>query len=100
MSSRHSPVATGGAAGTRGAVFDGSSLRGFQTIDASDMLLVPDLDTAVIDPTEATPTLAIICDVTDPISGARYTRDPRHVAAKAEGYLQASGVAGAAYFGP
>ncbi|MFA7248676.1 MAG: type I glutamate--ammonia ligase [Dehalococcoidia bacterium] len=85
---------------TRGVGFDGSSLRGFQSIDASDMLLLPDLASAVIDPTEAVPTMAIICDVVDPLSGARYSRDPRYVAAKAEAHLAASGVADTAYFGP
>ena len=85
---------------TRGVGFDGSSLRGFQAIDESDMLLVPDLDSAVIDPTEATPTLVLVCDVTDTITGARYTRDPRYIASKAEEYLRASGIADTAYFGP
>ena len=85
---------------TRGVGFDGSSVRGFQPIDESDMLLVPDLDSAVIDPSEAVPTIAFVCDVTDTITGARYTRDPRYVAAKAEEYLRASGIADTAYFGP
>ena len=85
---------------TRGIGFDGSSLRGFQSIDASDMLLRPDLDSAVLDPTAPAPTMAIVCDIVDPISGARYSRDPRHVAAKAEAHLAASGVADTAYFGP
>ena len=85
---------------TRGVGFDGSSLRGFQSIDASDMLLLPDLGSAVVDPTEAAPTMAIVCDVVDPMSGARFSRDPRYVAAKAEAHLAASGVADTAYFGP
>src|SRR5262249_31101879 len=83
----------------RGVGFDGSSLRGFQAIDESDMLLVPDLDSAVIDPTQATPTIAIVCDVVDTISGARYSRDPRYVARKAEQYLVTSEIADTAYFG-
>ena len=89
-----------GEAVTRGVGFDGSSLRGFQSIDASDMLLLPDLDSAVIDPTEAVPTMAIVCDIVDPVTGGRYSRDPRHVIAKAEAHLAASGVADTAYFGP
>ncbi len=84
----------------RGVGFDGSSLRGFQAIDESDMLLVPDLDTAIIDPTEEVPTIAMVCDITDTISGARYSRDPRYIARKAEDYLRASGIADTAYFGP
>ena len=84
----------------RGLGFDGSSLRGFQAIDESDMLLRPDLDTARIDPIESEPTLKMICDVIDPLSGERYTRDPRHVATKAEAHLAASGIADKAFFGP
>ena len=89
-----------GEAVTRGVGFDGSSLRGFQSIDASDMLLLPDLDSAVLDPTATAPTMAIVCDVIDPVTGARYSRDPRYVASKAEAHLAASGVADTAYFGP
>ena len=84
----------------RGLGFDGSSLRGFQSIDESDMLLRPDLDSARIDPTESEPTLKLICDVHDPVTGDNYTRDPRHVATKAENYLAASGIADKAFFGP
>ena len=84
----------------RGQGFDGSSLRGFQAIDESDMLLRPDLDSARIDPTESTPTLKLICDVHDPLSGARYSRDPRYVASKAETHLKATGIADKAFFGP
>jgi glutamine synthetase len=83
-----------------GQGFDGSSLRGFQSIDESDMLLFPDLETAYIDPTESEPTLTIICDVVDPVTRERYTRDPRYVATKAEAYLNASGIADQAFFGP
>jgi glutamine synthetase len=83
-----------------GQGFDGSSLRGFQSIDESDMLLFPDLETAYIDPTESEPTLTIICDVVDPVTRERYTRDPRYVATKAEAYLNASGIADKAFFGP
>ena len=79
---------------------DGSSLRGFQPIHESDMLLMPDLDTAAVDPVPATPTLSMLCDVVDPTSRERLSRDPRYVASKAEEYLRASGVADEAQFGP
>jgi glutamine synthetase len=85
---------------TAGAGFDGSSIRGFQAIDESDMLLVPDPSTAVIDPFHEQPTLSLICDVRDPLTGEWYSRDPRHVARKAESHLRASGIADTAYFGP
>jgi glutamine synthetase len=83
-----------------GLGFDGSSIRGFQTIDESDMLLIPDPETAFVDPVLSVPTLSIICDVYDPVSGEPYTRDPRHVARKAESYLRESGVAETSYWGP
>ena len=84
----------------RGQGFDGSSLRGFQSIEESDMLLRPDLDSARIDPTESEPTLKLICNIHDPLTGDHYTRDPRYVATKAESHLAASGVADKAFFGP
>ena len=84
----------------RGQGFDGSSLRGFQSIDESDMLLRPDLDSARTDPTENVPTLKFICDVHDPVTGDRYSRDPRYVASKAEQHLIDSGIADQAFFGP
>ncbi len=83
-----------------GSGFDGSSLRGFQQIHESDMLLMPDLGTAAMDPVYETPTLSLICDVTDPLTRQRYTRDPRTVAKKAEEYLKSTGIADTAYFGP
>jgi glutamine synthetase len=84
-----------------GIGFDGSSIRGFQAIQESDMLLFPDPATAVIDPFSAkVPTLSLICNVKDPISGEAYTRDPRYVAQKAEAYLKSTGIADASYFGP
>ena len=64
--------------------FDGSSLRGFQEIHESDMLLVPDPESAVIDPIPAQPTLALVCNVIDTVTRDRYSRDPRNVAVKAE----------------
>jgi glutamine synthetase len=85
---------------TEGLGFDGSSIRGFQAINESDMLLIPDPSTAYIDPTLNVPTLAVVCDIWDPITRDPYSRDPRHVASKAEAYLLKSGIADAAYFGP
>ncbi|MBI1723496.1 MAG: type I glutamate--ammonia ligase, partial [Gemmatimonadetes bacterium] len=80
--------------------FDGSSIRGFQAINESDMLLMPDPATAFVDPCLKVPTLAIVCDVKDPVTGERYSRDPRYVARKAEEYLVKSGVATTSYWGP
>src|SRR5690242_21115442 len=71
---------------TDGAGFDGSSIRGFQEINESDMLLVPDPSSALIDPFHEFPTLSLVCDVRDPITGESYSRDPRYVARKAEAY--------------
>jgi glutamine synthetase len=85
---------------TDGAGFDGSSIRGFQEINESDMLLVPDPSSALIDPFHEFPTLSLVCDVRDPITGESYSRDPRYVARKAEAYLASSGIADVAYFGP
>jgi len=83
-----------------GIGFDGSSIRGFQKIQESDMLLLPDPSTAVVDPICKIPTLSIICDICDPITHKPYTRDPRYVAKKAEAYLKQSGIADTVYFGP
>ncbi len=83
-----------------GIGFDGSSIRGFQAIQESDMLLIPDPTTAFIDPFATTQTLILICDVRDPVTGEAYSRDPRHIATKAEQYLKSSGIADTAYFGP
>lgn len=80
--------------------FDGSSIRGFQEIQESDMLLVPDPSTAVIDPFRQHKTLNLNCFVLDPVTGENYSRDPRYVAKKAEQYVEQSGVADTAYFGP
>jgi glutamine synthetase len=80
--------------------FDGSSIRGFQEIQESDMLLFPDMTTAFEDPFMKVRTMNIICDVADPITGEPYTRDPRFVAKKAENYLKSTGMADTAYFGP
>jgi glutamine synthetase len=80
--------------------FDGSSIRGFQEIQESDMLLFPDPNTAVIDPFRQHKTLNINCFVRDPVTAEPYSRDPRYVAQKAEAYLASTGVADTAYFGP
>jgi len=83
-----------------GSGFDGSSIRGWQPIHASDMLVVPDPTTAVLDPFTAIPTLSLICNITDPVTKEDYTRDPRNIARKAEAYLKSTGVGDVAYFGP
>ena len=83
-----------------GTGFDGSSIRGFQEIQESDMLLVPDPNTAVIDPFRQHKTLNINCFVKDPVTGESYSRDPRYIAKKAEAYLMSTGIADTAYFGP
>ncbi len=80
--------------------FDGSSIRGFQEIQESDMLLVPDPATAVVDPFRQHRTLNLNCFVRDPVTGESYSRDPRYVALKAEQYLASTGIAEKAYFGP
>ena len=83
-----------------GIPFDGSSIRGFQEIHESDMLLFPQPETAFIDPVAQTPTLVITCDVYDPITLQAYSRDPRYVARKAEAYLKQTGIADKAFMGP
>jgi glutamine synthetase len=83
-----------------GIGFDGSSIRGFQKIQESDMILHPDPTTALVDPVTKILTLSIICDIYDPISKQAYTRDPRYIAKKAEKYVKETGIADDAYFGP
>jgi glutamine synthetase len=80
--------------------FDGSSIRGWQPINASDMLVIPDPDTAKIDPFFEVPTLVMIGNIADPITREPYTRDPRQIAKKAEAYLKRTGIGDIAYFGP
>ena len=80
--------------------FDGSSIRGWQPIHASDMLIIPDPKTAVMDPFMQERTLSLICNIVDPITKEPYTRDPRHIAQKAENYLKSTGIADTAFFGP
>lgn len=84
----------------QGVGFDGSSIRGFQKIQESDMILIPDPSTAVVDPICEIPTLSLICDIYDPITKKPYTRDPRYIAKKAEQYLRDSGIADTSYWGP
>ena len=83
-----------------GMMFDGSSIAGWKAINDSDMTLMPDPDSAVIDPFFAQTTLAIFCDVLEPMTGQPYNRDPRSTAKKAEAYLRATGIGDTAYFGP
>jgi len=80
--------------------FDGSSIRGWQPINASDMLVIPDPATAVMDPFMAHPTMSLIGNIVDPITKEEYSRDPRHIAKKAEAYLKSTGIGDTAFFGP
>lgn len=83
-----------------GLGFDGSSIRGWQAINNSDMLVIPDADTAFIDPFMDYPTITLICNIVDPITKEQYSRDPRFIAQKAEAYLKSTGLGDTAYFGP
>ena len=83
-----------------GVMFDGSSIAGWKSINESDMILMPDPDSAYIDPFTAAPTLSIFCNVVEPSTGQGYGRDPRSTAARAEAYLKYTGIADTAYFGP
>jgi len=83
-----------------GIPFDGSSIRGFQEIHESDMLLKADPDSAFLDPTAEISTLVLSCNVFDPLTFEAYSRDPRYVALKAEDYLKSTGIADTAYFAP
>jgi glutamine synthetase len=80
--------------------FDGSSIRGWQPIHASDMIVIPDPVTARIDPFFKEPTLVLICDIADPVTRESYSRDPRYIAKKAEAYLKSSGIGDTAFIGP
>ncbi|MDQ6743343.1 MAG: type I glutamate--ammonia ligase [Candidatus Dormibacteraeota bacterium] len=84
----------------QGLGFDGSSIRGFQTINESDMLLIPDPDSATVDPILRIPTLYLVCNVVDPLTRESYTRDPRYIAQKAEAHLLETGIADISYWGP
>jgi glutamine synthetase len=83
-----------------GLGFDGSSIRGWQAINESDMLVMPQPETAFLDPFTTLPTLNLICNIQDPITGEDYSRDPRNVARKAVNHLKSSGIADKAYIGP
>ena len=85
---------------TDGIFFDGSSIAGWRAINESDMALIPDPSTAVLDPFTAQPTLIMFCDVHDPVTGEPYSRDPRSASKRAEAYLKNTGVGDTAYFGP
>tara|TARA_B100000686_G_C16803370_1_gene987899 strand:- start:6239 stop:7648 length:1410 start_codon:yes stop_codon:yes gene_type:complete len=85
---------------TDGILFDGSSIAGWKEIHESDMILMPDLRSASIDPFAAQPTIVVICDIIEPSTGQSYSRCPRGVANRAEAYLQYSGIGDTAYFGP
>ena len=85
---------------TDGIMFDGSSIAGWKAINESDMVLMPDLKTAVMDPFTAQPTMILTCDVYEPGTGQSYSRCPRSIAKKAEAYVKSSGIGDTAYFGP
>lgn len=85
---------------TDGIMFDGSSIAGWKTINESDMILMPDLETAHMDPFFAQSTLVILCDVLDPISGELYSRDPRSIAKRAEAYMKSLGIGDTVNIGP
>lgn len=84
----------------KGVMFDGSSISGWKSIDDSDMILKPDVKTAVVDPFSTTPTVIVTCDVYDPVTGKPYNRDPRSIGKKAEAYLRETKIGEYAYFGP
>jgi glutamine synthetase len=85
---------------SEGVGFDGSSIRGFQEIQESDMLVIPDPTTAFLDPFTEAPTLVLICNIEDPVSAQPYSRDARYIAQKAETYLRSTGIGDTAYMGP
>src|SRR5262245_14835958 len=82
-----------------GVGFDGSSIRGFQEIQESDMLVIPDPASGFLDPFTEAPTLVLICNIRDPVTGQSYSRDARYIAQKAEAYLQSTRIGDNAYFG-
>lgn len=85
---------------TEGKMFDGSSIAGWKGINESDMIMMPDASTAVMDPFADEPTLILTCDIIEPATGQGYERDPRSVANRAEAYLKSTGIADTAFFGP
>src|ERR1700761_3269576 len=94
------PSAVNANALDEGIGFDGSSIRGFQEIQESDMLVVPDPTTAFLDPFSPATPLVLTCNIRDPMTGQSYSRDPRYIAQKAETYLKGTGRADMSYFGP
>jgi glutamine synthetase len=84
----------------QGLGFDGSSIRGWQPINASDMMVIPDPNTARIDPFMKVPTLSLICDIVDPVTKEPYSRDPRNIARKVQNYIKQTGIGDAAFVGP
>src|SRR5438270_13729556 len=88
------------AAFDEGLGFDGSSIRGWQGISESDMLLMPDASSAILDPFTEAPTLSLLCEISDPITREGYAKDPRRIAKAAEAYLKTTGIADTAYMGP
>src|SRR5215468_11559043 len=94
------PSAVDADAMSEGIGFDGSSIRGFQEIQESDMLVIPDSTTAFLDPFAEARTLVLICNIRDPITGQSYSRDVRYIAQKAENYLKGTAIGDASYFGP
>ncbi|MBF0354810.1 MAG: type I glutamate--ammonia ligase [Alphaproteobacteria bacterium] len=85
---------------TEGIMFDGSSIAGWKSINESDMILMPDCSTAVMDPFAAQPQMIVFCDIIEPATGQLYHRDPRSIAKKAEAHLKATGIGDTAFFGP
>jgi len=85
---------------TEGKMFDGSSISGWKGINESDMILMPDADSAIMDPFAEEPSLILTCDILEPATGQGYERDPRSIAKRAEAYLQSTGIADTAFFGP
>src|SRR6202790_3058852 len=83
-----------------GIMFDGSSIAGWKAINESDMILMPDPDTCVMDPFSAKPSMVLFCDIIEPSTGQGYSRDPRSTSKKAEAYVKSSGIGDAVYFGP
>src|SRR5208282_1894986 len=94
------PSAVDGDSFEDGVGFDGSSIRGFQEIQESDMLVIPDPSSAFLDPFTEQPTLVLICNIRDPVTGQSYSRDARYVAQKAEAHLKQTRIGDTAYFGP
>ena len=85
---------------SEGIAFDGSSIRGWKTIDKSDMLMMPDPDSAFLDPFRIQPVLCLFCDILEPRTGQLYDRDPRSIAKRALAYLKSTGIGDMAFFGP